>query len=183
MLTPPSFTVHHWPCPTTNFPPRLTQRRPFAKQHNFIKPNLHLHRLFTTRYLPKGTSCCPQHRSRAQSPPIARLKPALDARNETVLTDVFPTIDSRSCLHHTYYTQPYNMADAAGAQQVPTFKLVLVGDGGTGKVCIPLFLAQHFLVHAVDVCALVCPATPTSLRTLTIMLIAPICRPPSSSVI
>jgi hypothetical protein len=26
------------------------------------------------------------------------------------------------------------MAEAAGAQQVPTFKLVLVGDGGTGKV-------------------------------------------------
>lgn len=26
------------------------------------------------------------------------------------------------------------MAEAAGAQSAPTFKLVLVGDGGTGKV-------------------------------------------------
>ena len=27
------------------------------------------------------------------------------------------------------------MAEGAGAQAAPTFKLVLVGDGGTGKVC------------------------------------------------
>jgi len=46
------------------------------------------------------------------------------------------------CLHHRFATEkphrfPHTsatMADAA-AQQVPTFKLVLVGDGGTGKVC------------------------------------------------
>jgi len=31
-------------------------------------------------------------------------------------------------------TNPRKMADAAGAQAPPTFKLVLVGDGGTGKV-------------------------------------------------
>ena len=29
------------------------------------------------------------------------------------------------------------MAEASGAQVPPTFKLVLVGDGGTGKVCGP----------------------------------------------
>ena len=28
------------------------------------------------------------------------------------------------------------MAEAAAQGNVPTFKLVLVGDGGTGKVCI-----------------------------------------------
>lgn len=32
------------------------------------------------------------------------------------------------------------MAEASGAQVPPTFKLVLVGDGGTGKVCSPAYL-------------------------------------------
>jgi hypothetical protein len=39
----------------------------------------------------------------------------------------------RSCLPHFQRAiTKYNMAEAASA--VPTFKLVLVGDGGTGKV-------------------------------------------------
>ena len=33
------------------------------------------------------------------------------------------------------------MAEGAGAQAPPTFKLVLVGDGGTGKVCASPALA------------------------------------------
>ena len=32
------------------------------------------------------------------------------------------------------------MAEASGAQVPPTFKLVLVGDGGTGKVGPPAYL-------------------------------------------
>jgi hypothetical protein len=35
------------------------------------------------------------------------------------------------------------MADAAAAGNMPTFKLVLVGDGGTGKVRIP----PHRIAH------------------------------------
>ncbi|KAL8909938.1 MAG: hypothetical protein Q9171_004759 [Xanthocarpia ochracea] len=35
----------------------------------------------------------------------------------------------------------YDMAEGAGAQAPPTFKLVLVGDGGTGKVCF----SRHML--------------------------------------
>ena len=30
------------------------------------------------------------------------------------------------------------MAEAAAPSNIPTFKLVLVGDGGTGKACIPI---------------------------------------------
>jgi hypothetical protein len=38
-------------------------------------------------------------------------------------------------------------------QQIPTFKLVLVGDGGTGKVCaiaMPLILADHLCEATLD---------------------------------
>ncbi|KAL8993248.1 MAG: hypothetical protein Q9169_006486 [Polycauliona sp. 2 TL-2023] len=39
--------------------------------------------------------------------------------------------------HHPHY---YDMAEGAGAQAPPTFKLVLVGDGGTGKTT---FVKRH----------------------------------------
>jgi len=35
---------------------------------------------------------------------------------------------------------------AEGASSIPTFKLVLVGDGGTGKVCLADFLNILLLV-------------------------------------
>ena len=35
------------------------------------------------------------------------------------------------------------MAEAAGTQ-TPSFKLVLVGDGGTGKVCLPYILQSPY---------------------------------------
>jgi hypothetical protein len=38
----------------------------------------------------------------------------------------------------------------AEAQQAPTFKLVLVGDGGTGKVCIQLFGFDCFFLSNAD---------------------------------
>ena len=51
----------------------------------------------------------------------------------------------RSCLPHFQRAiTKYNMAEAASA--VPTFKLVLVGDGGTGKVRSPDLLHMLPLV-------------------------------------
>ena len=41
------------------------------------------------------------------------------------------------------------MAEAAGGQATPSFKLVLVGDGGTGKVC-PTSVQQHFQLDTVQ---------------------------------
>ncbi len=45
---------------------------------------------------------------------------------------------------------PYDMAEGAGAQAPPTFKLVLVGDGGTGKVCT----SRHTLSHEIQTAVL-----------------------------
>lgn len=65
----------------------------------------------------------------------------------------------------------------ADAQAPPTFKLVLVGDGGTGKVRFAnsrqLALAAAVLRHVPSDC----PSKP--LRPVSLTLYA--CRPPSSS--
>lgn len=42
--------------------------------------------------------------------------------------------DIDQLLHKTHTRASPEMAEGAGAQEPPTFKLVLVGDGGTGKV-------------------------------------------------
>ncbi|KAL8680101.1 MAG: hypothetical protein Q9186_003685 [Xanthomendoza sp. 1 TL-2023] len=50
------------------------------------------------------------------------------------------TVKDSTNLHRSLTRDPpylHSMAESAGAQAPPTFKLVLVGDGGTGKVCVP----------------------------------------------
>ena len=50
---------------------------------------------------------------------------------------IFRTLEL--CLHQLTFT--FETTKMAEASAVPTFKLVLVGDGGTGKVGIPAILA------------------------------------------
>ena len=42
------------------------------------------------------------------------------------------------------------MAEAATASATPTFKLVLVGDGGTGKVCQVLIFIYNIMLGLVS---------------------------------
>jgi len=76
------------------------------------------------------------------------------------------------------------MADAAGGQATPSFKLVLVGDGGTGKVRTSFVRHQRLLWDTAEKSM----ETQTSIRHADSTIYWPIltclsCRPPLSSVI
>ncbi|KAL8697271.1 MAG: hypothetical protein Q9224_002398 [Gallowayella concinna] len=67
------------------------------------------------------------------------LPPLLHLHNYSSLNFALAISDSTN-LHRSLTRDPpylHSMAESAGAQAPPTFKLVLVGDGGTGKVCVP----------------------------------------------